>query len=64
MDTKNEVCFRINLAEGAFKKLLSESKNMSPEERGDILIKAEDIAFKIINTHQELAMEGQTEVRT
>ncbi|CAH1113302.1 unnamed protein product [Psylliodes chrysocephalus] len=53
---------RINLAEGAFKKLLSESKNMSPEERGDILIKAEDIAFKIINTHQELAMEGQTEV--
>ncbi|CAH1285903.1 unnamed protein product [Diabrotica balteata] len=54
---------RLNLTEGAFKKLLSESKNMTPEERGDILLKAEDIAFNLINTHQELAMEGQTEVQ-
>ncbi|XP_057661438.1 ubiquitin carboxyl-terminal hydrolase isoform X2 [Diorhabda carinulata] len=53
---------RVQLGEGAFKKLLSDSKNMSPEERGDILVKAEDIAYKLITTHQELAMEGQTEV--
>ncbi|XP_022905843.1 ubiquitin carboxyl-terminal hydrolase isozyme L3 [Onthophagus taurus] len=52
-------CDRIELAEGKFKELLSVSKNMSPEDRGTLL---QSVAGQIMNVHQELAQEGQTEL--
>jgi hypothetical protein len=51
--------FRIQLADGHLKQFLDDSKALSPEDRGDLLQKAEGI----INTHKELALEGQTKVR-
>ncbi|KAJ8929718.1 hypothetical protein NQ314_017565, partial [Rhamnusium bicolor] len=57
---------RLALKDGIFKKLLEESKGKTPEERGEMLAKAgsnsNSEAFKLITAHQELAMEGQTEV--
>ncbi|KAG5882160.1 hypothetical protein JTB14_002885 [Gonioctena quinquepunctata] len=55
---------RIDLNNGIFKKLMEESENKSPEERGEMFAKAgsDSEAFKMIAAHQELAMEGQTEV--
>ncbi|KAF2902963.1 hypothetical protein ILUMI_03232 [Ignelater luminosus] len=50
---------QIPIADGPFKKLLDESRDLSPEERGELLQKT---AQQIISAHQELAMEGQTEV--
>ncbi|KAG8228559.1 hypothetical protein J437_LFUL008637 [Ladona fulva] len=52
-----EAC-RIDLKDGDLKKFLEESAGMSPEERGKKLLEAEGI----INTHKEVAQEGQTEV--
>jgi len=37
---------------------LDDGKNMSPSDRGEMLTKAEDM----INTHREIASEGQTAV--
>lgn len=53
------VFFRIQLGDGHLKQFLDQSKALNPEERGDLLEKAEGI----INTHKELALEGQTKVR-
>jgi len=53
------VFFRIELGDGHLKQFLDQSKALNPEERGDLLEKAEGI----INTHKELALEGQTKVR-
>jgi len=53
------VFFRIQLGDGHLKQFLDESKALDPEERGELLEKAEGI----INTHKELALEGQTKVR-
>jgi ubiquitin carboxyl-terminal hydrolase L3 len=52
-------CFRIQLADGYLKQFLDDSKTLNPEDRGKLLQKAEGI----INTHKELALEGQTKVR-
>lgn len=51
--------FRIQLSDGHLKQFLEDSKALSPEDRGELLQKAEGI----INTHKELALEGQTKVR-
>ena len=53
------VFFRIQLGDGHLKQFLDQSKALNPEERGELLEKAEGI----INTHKELALEGQTKVR-
>jgi len=53
------VFFRIQLGDGHLKQFLDQAKALNPEERGDLLEKAEGI----INTHKELALEGQTKVR-
>lgn len=50
--------FRIELNDGILKRFLDDGMNMSPSDRGDMLTKAEDI----INTHREIAIEGQTAV--
>ena len=50
---------RIVLNEGKFKELIEQSKDMTPEERGELLQKAAD---QIMSVHQELAQEGQTEL--
>lgn len=54
---------RLNLKEGVFKKILEDSKHLTPEQRGDMLSKvnSNSEAYKLITAHQELAMEGQTE---
>nr|XP_034175695.1 ubiquitin carboxyl-terminal hydrolase isoform X1 [Osmia lignaria] len=49
---------RINLQDGVLYKFLNESKDLSFSERGELLMKSQDIG----NTHEELAHEGQTEV--
>lgn len=56
---------RIELKDGALKKLLEEFEGKSPIERGKLLSEASENseALKIITAHQELAMEGQTEVK-
>lgn len=56
--------FRIDLSDGVLKNLIEEFKGKSPEERGKLLSEAGENseALKIITAHQELAMEGQTEV--
>lgn len=51
---------RIALADGRFKDLLEKSKDLSPKERGELM---QNEAEELISTHQELALEGQTEVR-
>ena len=53
------VFFRIQLGDGHLKQFLDQSKALNPEERGELLEKTEGI----INTHKELALEGQTKVR-
>jgi hypothetical protein len=53
------VFFRIQLADGHLKQFLDQCKALNPEERGELLEKSEGI----INTHKELALEGQTKVR-
>ncbi|KAL1518359.1 hypothetical protein ABEB36_001994 [Hypothenemus hampei] len=54
----------LDLQDGIFKKMLEESKDLTPEEKGDMLAKynSNSEAGKLIAAHQELAMEGQTEV--
>lgn len=47
---------KIQLGDGHLKQFLDQSKALNPEERADLLEKAEGI----INTHKELALEGQT----
>jgi len=49
---------KIPIADGPFKKLLDESRDLSPVERGELLQKS---AEQIMNAHQELSLEGQTE---
>jgi hypothetical protein len=53
------VFFRIQLADGHLKQYLDQCKALNPDERGELLEKSEGI----INTHKELALEGQTKVR-
>ncbi|XP_067003998.1 ubiquitin carboxyl-terminal hydrolase isozyme L3 isoform X2 [Anabrus simplex] len=48
---------QIQLGDGHLKQFLDDSMALTPEERGELLQKAEGI----INTHKELALEGQTE---
>lgn len=48
---------KIDLKDGDLKQFLQDSLEMSPEERGKKLLEAEGI----INTHKEVAQEGQTE---
>ncbi|KAK5639880.1 hypothetical protein RI129_010691 [Pyrocoelia pectoralis] len=48
---------QIQIADGPFKKLLDESENMTPTERGELLQKS---AAAIIDAHRELEHEGQT----
>jgi len=54
---------KLDLQDGTFKKILEDSKNLSPEEKGEMLLKvnSNSEAYKLITAHQELAMEGQTE---
>ncbi|PNF15688.1 Ubiquitin carboxyl-terminal hydrolase isozyme L3 [Cryptotermes secundus] len=47
---------KIQLEDGHLKQFLDDTKTLNPEDRGDLLQKAEGI----INTHKELALEGQT----
>ncbi|KAF5272717.1 hypothetical protein FQA39_LY07744 [Lamprigera yunnana] len=47
----------IPIADGPFKKLLDESRNMTPLERGELLQKS---AETILDAHRELSKEGQT----
>ncbi|XP_019872608.1 ubiquitin carboxyl-terminal hydrolase [Aethina tumida] len=54
---------KIELVDGPFKKILETAKNLTPEERGELLKSGSNSeAFKLITAHQELAMEGQTQV--
>jgi ubiquitin carboxyl-terminal hydrolase L3 len=42
---------------------LDDAKDLTPEERGEMLLKSKNNeALNLITAHQELAMEGQTEV--
>lgn len=50
---------RIQLDDGILKRFLDDGQHMSPSDRGEMLTKAEDI----INTHKEIAIEGQTAVK-
>ncbi|CAG9761809.1 unnamed protein product [Ceutorhynchus assimilis] len=54
---------KVELKDGPFKKILEDSKNLSPEAKGEMLsnIDTNSEAYKLITAHQELAMEGQTE---
>lgn len=54
---------RLELQDGIFKTILKDSKNLTPEQRGEMLLKvnSNSEAYKLIAAHQELAMEGQTE---
>lgn len=62
---ENTVFCRIELVDGPFKKILETAKNLTPEERGELLKSGSNSeAFKLITAHQELAMEGQTQVKT
>jgi ubiquitin carboxyl-terminal hydrolase L3 len=51
---------RIQLEDGHLKEFLNKTKTLNPEERGELLQNSEGI----MNTHKELALEGQTKVRT
>lgn len=46
------------MCDGHLKQFLDDSVSLSPEERGELLQKAEGI----INAHKEIGREGQTEV--
>ncbi|KAL0280254.1 UNVERIFIED_CONTAM: hypothetical protein PYX00_001601 [Menopon gallinae] len=46
----------IELGDGHLKQFLDDSKNLSPEKRGELLQKCEGI----INTHKDVASTGQT----
>ncbi|XP_046410689.1 ubiquitin carboxyl-terminal hydrolase isozyme L3 [Neodiprion fabricii] len=48
---------KIQLEDGQLKSFLDSTKGLSPLERGELLAKSE----VIIDTHKELAQEGQTE---
>lgn len=48
---------RIQLGDGHLKQFLEDAQALTPDERGELLQKAEGI----INTHKQLALEGQTE---
>ncbi|KAF7286046.1 ubiquitin carboxyl-terminal hydrolase [Rhynchophorus ferrugineus] len=54
---------KLELQDGIFKTILKDSKNLTPEQRGEMLLKvnSNSEAYKLIAAHQELAMEGQTE---
>lgn len=54
----DDLIYRIELHDGILKRFLEDGKNMSPSDRGEMLTKAEDM----INTHKEIAIEGQTAV--
>lgn len=47
----------VQLCDGYLKQFLDDSVSLSPEERGELLQKAEGI----INAHKEIGREGQTE---
>ncbi|XP_069701209.1 ubiquitin carboxyl-terminal hydrolase isozyme L3 [Periplaneta americana] len=47
----------IQLGDGHLKQFLDDSQALNPDEKGELLQKADGI----INTHKELALEGQTE---
>jgi len=49
---------RLEIKNEMFKKMLEDSKNMTPEERGKLLQKP---TTEITSMHAELAQEGQTE---
>ncbi|KRT78445.1 Peptidase, partial [Oryctes borbonicus] len=51
---------KVELKDGKFKELLDSSKDLNAEERGELLQK---VAGQIMNVHQELAHEGQTELK-
>ncbi|XP_044746479.1 ubiquitin carboxyl-terminal hydrolase [Coccinella septempunctata] len=55
---------RIPLQDGIFKKILDDSKDLDPEERGKLLqdLPNNPYVMDMINAHQELALEGQTEL--
>ncbi|CAH0548096.1 unnamed protein product [Brassicogethes aeneus] len=55
---------RIGLSDGPFKTILDTAKDLTPEKRGELLLQSNSNseALKLITAHQELAMEGQTEV--
>ncbi|XP_044253729.1 ubiquitin carboxyl-terminal hydrolase-like [Tribolium madens] len=54
---------RVGLQDGPFKKIIEDAKKLTPEGRGEMLLKSKNNeALNLISTHQELAMEGQTEV--
>ncbi|CAH1998054.1 unnamed protein product [Acanthoscelides obtectus] len=55
---------RLHLKDGVFKKWLEQVKDKTPDERGVLLAEGgnDTEAFKLISAHQQLAMEGQTEV--
>lgn len=55
---------RIDLQDGIFKTFLDDSKGLSPEERGKLLqeLPNNPHVMDMINAHQELALEGQTEL--
>lgn len=48
---------KIKLNDGHLKKFIETATSMNPDERGELLQKAEGI----INAHKEVALEGQTE---
>lgn len=47
---------KIELSEGPLKKFLDEAKSLNPSDRGTLFVNSEGI----INAHNELAQEGQT----
>jgi len=49
---------KITLGDGSLKQFLEESKDLSPDERGELLQKNEEV----ITAHQTLSQEGQSEV--
>lgn len=54
----------MELADGPFKSMLELASKLTPDERGELLLRfnSNSEAFKLFNAHQDLAMEGQTEV--
>lgn len=49
---------RLQIGDGFLKKFLEDTKSMTPEERGNAL--ADNLGF--MDSHQEIAVEGQSEV--
>ncbi|CAH0773300.1 unnamed protein product [Bemisia tabaci] len=48
---------RVTIKDGYLKEFLDQAKDLNPEDRGHLLQKSEGI----INTHKDIAVEGQTE---